>query len=275
MKLHFTLNSNQGTLDIYLDEPKNTTIEEIKNILIGDTIKNIGYDRIKLYQGGYLLNNQDNIYKLSRHPILIFLTVNEPLRTKITNRFLQAKKENESVTEPTKNDSDSVSVSVSDSDSDLNSDTEQYTEIRTNKLASSRLLPLTGTSFATSESYTEIKYIEADIIEEKVVEKKILTEELDRENLETINKFKQPVFKTLLQLYVKQNEEFVEFLKYLSGGNIKNSDTCSYKPSIELINELREIMPLYQDESNDKISLDLQKMHGNVNLFLTHHLASI
>jgi flagellar biosynthesis GTPase FlhF len=239
MKLNFTLTSNQGVINFTMDELEEITIQEIKKKIVGESFK---FDKIKLFQGGHLLKNEDVISTLSSQTILVFPTINS-LRPIIVNRFSQKKEDDEDVEENT---------------------TEEEEENPTKE------------ENPTEEEETTTKEEEnpTEDVEEKTTKEELVNvEELNQENLKTIERFNQPIFRKLLHLYLTENSDFIEFLKYLSRGNIKTSSSNSYEPSKELIRQIKDTFSSFNDIPNDKIISELQRMHGNLNLLITHRLS--
>jgi len=224
MKLNFTLTSNQGVVNFSLDEPDETSIQEIKRKIVGETIESVGYDKIKLFQSGHHLEDSNSISSLNSNPILVFPTTNS-LRPIIVDRF--SKKEQEMVKE------------------DITDDENE-------------------------------KVVKEKLIEEKVTLVSISKEELEKENFKVLEKFKQPVFKTLLHLYLTKSEEFTDFLKYLSGGTINTVSSMKedYEPHPDLIKQMKEIFTSFKDIPEEKLSSELKRMHGNLNLLLTYQLST-
>lgn len=211
MLLNFTLTSNQGVVNFKLDEPNDTTIQDIKKKIVGDSIESIGYDKIKLFQSGHHLEDSSTIGELNQNPILVFPTVNS-VRPLIVSRFSKKMHDEEKV--PDK------------------------------------------------------------VIEEKVKLVSIKEEDLDKKNLEVLEKFKTPIFKNLLQIYLTKNDEFMDFLKYLTGGNVNNFSVLNYQPKDELISDIKNTFSSFKDVPNETIKGQLIKMHGNLNLLLTHQLST-
>lgn len=244
MFIKLVLASNNGALKFQVEIYTYDKISNLKEVLVPkEFLEKYGYDKLKLFQSGKHLDDNLVLSNLQSSEILIFPTSNylrEIIYEKYKNFNLEEKK-------------------------DLTTANENIVVDATVKLP-----PISRqVSFATLEAPVEEITVEMPKpkMEEKVVLKSITQEELDKFNLETLNKFKSPTFRTLLQLYQNDETGVTDFLRYLTGGNIKAIST-ELVISDDLIREIQLTFPKAKFLSFEEIKLKLLEKGGNLNLLI-------
>lgn len=210
-------------------------IKDLKFQMIGPMIERIGYDKIKFFQTGRQFSDDEHVKDFIEDEKILIFPLIPSLRAILINNI---DNKNNTTTEEiiVKSTEDSQSVKSDKSDIDIE--------------------------------------IEVEEKEEQEIKLNLKTqEEIDKENISTIKLFRNETMKTLLNIYKKDRDIFLEFINYISCGSFNEFDNeIKYEYASGILTSIRNTFEDYKDLSDDELKEKLNKYGGNLDLMLISEL---
>ncbi|ADO67422.1 hypothetical protein crov388 [Cafeteria roenbergensis virus] len=96
--------------------------------------------------------------------------------------------------------------------------------------------------------------------------------ELEKEMTETLQLFSKETITKLMDIYLNNKEEFMEFINYISKGHY-NEVSSKYKMeySSEIYGKIRDTFPMFKSKTNEEIKQELDKYGGNLDIMISHN----